>query len=45
MWATKGAVTLLLLTSAALTAIITFGGWEKLAGAQLWAIFYILTIS
>lgn len=40
--ATKGAVTLLLLTSAALTAIITFGGWEKLAGAQLWAIFYIV---
>jgi hypothetical protein len=38
--ATKAAVTLLLLTSAALTAIVTIGGWEKLAGAQMWAIFY-----
>ena len=43
--ATKGAVTLLLITSAALTATITFGGWEKLAGAQLWAIFYIVVYS
>jgi len=40
--ATKGAVILLLITSAALTAIITFGGWSKLEGAQIWAIFYIL---
>jgi hypothetical protein len=40
--ATKGAVILLLLTSAAITAIITFGGWSKLEGAQIWAIFYIV---
>ena len=30
--ATKAIVILLLLVSAALTAIVTFGGWEKLAG-------------
>src|SRR5438874_12293742 len=40
--ATKGAVILLLLVSAGLTAIITFGGWSKLEGAQIWAILYIL---
>src|SRR5947208_5027815 len=40
--ATKAAVILLLLTSAAVTAIITFGGWSKLEGAQIWAIFYIV---
>jgi hypothetical protein len=40
--ATKAAVILLLLTSAGLTAIITFGGWSKLEGAQIWAIFYIV---
>jgi hypothetical protein len=40
--ATKAAVILLLVTSAAITAIITFGGWSKLEGAQLWAIFYIV---
>ncbi len=40
--ATKAAVILLLLTSAAITAIITFGGWSKLEGAQIWAIFYIV---
>jgi hypothetical protein len=40
--ATKAAVTLLLITSAALTAIVTFGGWSKLQGAQVGAIFYIL---
>jgi hypothetical protein len=40
--ATKGAVILLLLASAAITAIITIGGWSKLEGAQLWAIFYVL---
>ena len=40
--ATKAAVVLLLLASAAITAIITFGGWSKLEGAQIWAIFYIV---
>jgi lysylphosphatidylglycerol synthetase-like protein (DUF2156 family) len=40
--ATKAAVILLLLASAAITAIITIGGWSKLEGAQLWAIFYIV---
>src|SRR3954465_6434656 len=40
--ATKGAVILLLLASAAITAIITVGGWSKLEGAQIWAIFYVV---
>jgi hypothetical protein len=40
--ATKAAVMLLLLASAAITAIITLGGWSKLEGAQLWAIFYVV---
>ena len=40
--AMKGAVILLLVASAAITAIITFGGWSKLEGAQIWAIFYIV---
>ena len=40
--ATKAAVTLLLLTSAGLTAVITFGGWEALQGAEAGAIAYIL---
>jgi lysylphosphatidylglycerol synthetase-like protein (DUF2156 family) len=40
--ATKAAVVLLLLTSAAITAIITIGGWSKLEGAQIWAIFYVI---
>src|SRR5437763_5737419 len=40
--ATKGAVILLLLASTGLTAIITFGGWSKLEGAQIWAVFYIV---
>jgi hypothetical protein len=40
--ATRAAVILLLLASAVITAIITIGGWEKLQGAQLWAIFYIV---
>ena len=40
--ATKAAVIFLLLTSAAITAIITIGGWSKLEGAQLWAIFYVV---
>jgi len=40
--ATKGAVILLLVASSAITAIVTFGGWSKLEGAQIWAIFYIV---
>jgi hypothetical protein len=40
--ATKAVVILLLIVSAALTAIITFGGWEKLAGMKAVAIGYIL---
>src|SRR3954452_10087306 len=40
--ATKGAVILLLVASAAVTAVITVGGWSKLEGAQIWAIFYIV---
>jgi lysylphosphatidylglycerol synthetase-like protein (DUF2156 family) len=39
---TKAAVVLLLVASAVITAIITIGGWSKLEGAQLWAIFYIV---
>ena len=40
--ATKAAVTLLLLTSAGLIAVITFGGWDALQGAEGGAIAYIL---
>jgi lysylphosphatidylglycerol synthetase-like protein (DUF2156 family) len=40
--ATKAAVILLLVASSAITAIVTFGGWSKLEGAQIWAIFYIV---
>ena len=40
--ATKAAVTLLLVASAAVTAIVTIGGWSKLEGAQIWAIFYVV---
>jgi lysylphosphatidylglycerol synthetase-like protein (DUF2156 family) len=40
--ATKGAVILLLVASAVITLIITVGGWSKLEGAQMWAIFYIV---
>jgi hypothetical protein len=40
--ATKAAVTLLLLTSAGLTAVITFGGWDALQGAHGGAIAYII---
>jgi hypothetical protein len=40
--ATKAAVTLLLLTSAGLTAVITFGGWDALQGATGGAIAYII---
>jgi hypothetical protein len=40
--ATKAAVTLLLLTSAGLTAVITFGGWDALQGAEAGGIAYML---
>jgi hypothetical protein len=40
--ATKAVVILLLLVSAGLTAIITFGGWDKLAGMKAISIGYIL---
>jgi lysylphosphatidylglycerol synthetase-like protein (DUF2156 family) len=40
--ATKAIVVLLLLVSAALTAIITFGGWASLQGAQPISIGFIL---
>jgi hypothetical protein len=40
--ATKAAVILLLLTSTALIAIVTIGGWEQLQGAQVVAFGYVL---
>jgi lysylphosphatidylglycerol synthetase-like protein (DUF2156 family) len=40
--ATKSAVILLLLVSAALVAIVTVGGWSSLQGAQIVAIAYII---
>jgi len=40
--ATKAAVILLLLTSAALVAIVTAGGWSELQGAQIVSIGYVL---
>jgi presenilin-like A22 family membrane protease len=40
--ATKAAVVLLLVTSAALIAIITIGGWAQLQGAQIVAVAYVL---
>jgi protein-S-isoprenylcysteine O-methyltransferase Ste14 len=40
--ATRAAVILLLLTGAGLTAIITIGGWSRLAGAQVVAIAIVL---
>ena len=40
--ATKAGTILLLLASAALTAIITVGGWDVLEAAQIVSIFYIL---
>src|SRR3954447_1427922 len=40
--ATKAGTILLLLASAALTAIITIGGWKVLEGAQVIPIFFIL---
>jgi hypothetical protein len=39
---TRAIVTLLLLASAALVAIITFGGWDKLEGAQTVNVGYIV---
>jgi lysylphosphatidylglycerol synthetase-like protein (DUF2156 family) len=40
--ATKAAVVLLLLAGAGLMAIVTFGGWSTLQGAQIFAIAFIL---
>jgi lysylphosphatidylglycerol synthetase-like protein (DUF2156 family) len=40
--ATKAAVILLLITSAALIAIISVGGWTQLQGAQIISIAYVL---
>src|SRR3954469_3735662 len=40
--ATKAGTILLLLASAALTAIITIGGWQDLGGAQVISIFFII---
>jgi lysylphosphatidylglycerol synthetase-like protein (DUF2156 family) len=40
--ATKAAVMVLLVASAVITAIVTIGGWSKLEGAQMWAIFYVV---
>ncbi len=40
--ATKAAVILLLLTSAALIAIVTLGGWAELQGAQMIAVGYVI---
>jgi hypothetical protein len=40
--ATKAAVILLLVTSAALIAIISIGGWTQLQGAQIISIAYVL---
>lgn len=40
--ATKAAVILLLIASAALTAIVTFGGWSELQGAQILAVAFAI---
>ena len=40
--ATKAVVILLLVTSAALIAIITIGGWSQLQGAQMVAFAYVI---
>jgi hypothetical protein len=40
--ATKAAVTFLLLTSAALIAIVMIGGWSALQGAQIGGIAYVI---
>ncbi len=40
--ATKAAVILLLLVSAALVAIVTVGGWNQLQGAQMVSVAYVI---
>ena len=40
--ATRAAVILLMITSAALIAIVTIGGWSELQGAQMVAIGYVI---
>jgi lysylphosphatidylglycerol synthetase-like protein (DUF2156 family) len=40
--ATRAAVILLLLTAAGLTAIVTVGGWSRLAGAQVVAVAVVI---
>ena len=40
--ATKAAVVFLLLTSAALIAIVLIGGWEAMQGAEIGAVAYII---
>src|SRR5215212_5396857 len=40
--ATKSIVVLLLLVSAALTALITIGGWKNLQGAQIVSVMFII---
>jgi lysylphosphatidylglycerol synthetase-like protein (DUF2156 family) len=40
--ATRAVVILLLLTSALLIAVVTFGGWSQLQGAQMISIFYVI---
>jgi protein-S-isoprenylcysteine O-methyltransferase Ste14 len=40
--ATKAAIVMLLLASAGLIAIVTFGGWSDLQGAQIFAIAFVL---
>ena len=40
--ATRAAVILLLITSAALIAIVTIGGWSELQGAQMVAVGYVI---
>jgi hypothetical protein len=40
--ATKAAVILLLITSAALIAIVTAGGWAELQGAQMVSVAYVI---
>ena len=40
--ATKAAVVLLLLVSAALVAIVTIGGWSELQGAQMVSVMYVI---
>jgi lysylphosphatidylglycerol synthetase-like protein (DUF2156 family) len=40
--ATRAVVILLLLVSALLIAVVTFGGWSQLQGAQMISIFYVI---